>query len=56
MNSEKMEMLVDGKALNDAGIKLDQSFCGCGYNANTRLMGQYDAMLYFINEIKGEVQ
>lgn len=56
MNSEKMEMLVDGKALNEAGIKLDQSFCGCGYNANTRLMGQYDAMLYFINEIKGEVQ
>ena len=39
--------------LNKAGVHLAQTFAGTGYNAGTEVYQDYDAAVYYIEEIRG---
>lgn len=52
MDSEVEDYKVSGACLNRAGIKLAQSFSGTGYEKNTRLFGDFDARVYYMEEMR----
>ncbi|MBO5460935.1 MAG: alpha-galactosidase [Ruminococcus sp.] len=52
MDSEKEDHFVSGSVLNHAGIELAQAFAATGYEKNTRLYKDFDARVYFMEEIK----
>ena len=52
MDGAKEEVTVSGSLLNQAGIRLAQTFAGTGYNPGTDLYQDYDAAIYYMEEIK----
>ena len=53
LDGEKEDYTVSGSLLDSAGIELAQSFAGTGLGENTRVYQDFDARLYFMEEIKG---
>ena len=51
MDSEQEAYTVSGACLNRAGVKLAQSFSGTGFEKNTRLFQDFDACMYYIEEV-----
>ncbi len=51
MDGETEDYVLSGSVLMHAGIELAQGFAGTGYNPNTRLYQDFDARLYFMEEI-----
>lgn len=51
MDGEKEDSVVSGSVLNNAGLEVAQGFAALGYNENTRLYQDFDARLYFMDEI-----
>ena len=52
MDGAKEDYTVSGSVLNHAGIHTAHTFAGTGYNPGSELYQDYDAMMYFIEEIK----
>ena len=52
MDGEREDVEVSGACLNRAGVKLSQGFAGSGYEKNTRLYQDYDARMYFMEEVE----
>lgn len=52
MDGAKEDVTVSGSLLNKAGVRLAQTFAGTGYNANTEVYQDYDAAIYYMEEIK----
>ena len=52
MDGAVEDYTVSGSLLNHGGIHLAYTFAGTGYNAGTDLYQDYDAMTYYIEEIK----
>jgi alpha-galactosidase len=52
MEGEEEEYTARGDLLMYGGIKLKQRFIGTGYNANTRLMGDFSSRLYVLHKEK----
>ena len=48
MPGDKEEMLVSGRTLMRAGIKLRQGFSGTGYDENVRLFHDFASRMYFM--------
>ena len=51
MDGEQESVEVSGACLNQAGVKLCQGFAGSGYEKNTRMYQDFDARMYFIEEV-----
>lgn len=52
MDGAKEDVTVSGSLLNKAGIHLSQTFAGTGYNPGTDLYQDYDAAIYYMEEIQ----
>ena len=52
MDGAKEDVTVSGSLLNKAGVRLAQTFAGTGYNAGTEVYQDYDAAIYYIEEIE----
>ena len=52
MDGAKEDVTVSGSLLNSAGMHLAQTFAGTGYNPGTDLYQDYDAAIYYMEEIK----
>jgi alpha-galactosidase len=52
MDGAKEDFVVSGALLNKAGMHLAQTFAGTGYNGGTELYQDYDAAIYYIEEVK----
>lgn len=52
MDGETEDYLVSGETLNNAGIKLTQSFGGTGYNNETRLYQDFASRMYFFEAVE----
>ena len=52
MDGEVEDYTVYGSLLNNAGIKLYQGFAGTGFNDRTRLMGDFESRLYFMEGVE----
>ncbi|MCF0114333.1 MAG: alpha-galactosidase, partial [Erysipelotrichaceae bacterium] len=52
MDGEVEEHVVNGGLLNRAGIKLSQAYNGTGYNTGTRLFSDYEARIYFMEQVE----
>jgi hypothetical protein len=55
MDGAKEDVTVSGSLLNKAGIHLAQTFAGTGYNAGTEVYQDYDAAIYYMEEINERV-
>lgn len=51
MDGERECVEVSGACLNQVGVKLSQGFAGGGYEKNTRLYQDFDARMYFMEEV-----
>ncbi len=51
-DGEQEYVEVSGACLNRVGVKLSQGFAGSGYEKNTRLYQDFDARMYFMEEIR----
>ena len=51
LDSEIEHYRVSGELLANAGIKLNQQFGGTGYNAETRVLGDFGSRLYIFKRI-----
>ena len=51
MDGETEDRIVTGALLNHAGVALAQGFAGTGYGGNTRLYQDFDARMYFVEEV-----
>ena len=52
MDGAKEDVTVSGSLLNKAGVRLAQTFAGTGYNAGTEVYQDYDAAIYYMEEIE----
>lgn len=52
MDGEMEDYTVYGSLLNNCGIKLCQGFAGTGFNDKTRLMGDFESRLYFVEVVE----
>jgi len=52
LDGETEDYTVSGSLLNEAGLELAQSFAGTGLGENTRVYQDFDARLYFLEEVK----
>lgn len=52
LDGETEDYLVSGSLLNEAGLELAQSFAGTGLGENTRVYQDFDARIYFMEEVK----
>jgi len=53
-SSEIESYLVNGDVLSYAGIKLNQKFSGTGFDASTRVVGDFGSRLYIIKKVNEE--
>lgn len=51
LDGEIEDLIVSGALLNKAGIELADRYAGTGFEKNTALYQEYDARLYYIEEI-----
>jgi len=51
MDGETEDYELTGEFLNEAGIALAQGFAGTGYGAQTRLYQDFEARMYFMEEV-----
>lgn len=52
MPGEKEDYLVSGSLLNNAGVKLKQGFCGCGFNENVRFFQDSASRVYRMEQVQ----
>lgn len=51
MSGEKEDYTVSGELLNNAGIRLSQTFVGTGMGENTGLFTDFDSRVYFLKKV-----
>ncbi len=51
LDGEKEDYVVSGSFLENAGVKLAQSFAGTGFGENTAIYQDYAARMYFMEEV-----
>ena len=51
MPGECEDFVASGDTLNNAGVKLAQSFVGTGYNEQVRYFPDFGARLYFAEKV-----
>lgn len=51
MDGEQECVEVSGACLNQNGVKLSQAFAGSGYGKNTRIYQDFEARMYFMEEV-----
>lgn len=52
LDGEVEDYTVPGAVLNHAGVHLASAFCGTGYNPDTRMSRDYDARVYYMEEVR----
>ena len=51
LDGEKEDKVVSGAVMNRHGVPLAQNYAGTGYGQNTALYQDYDARIYFMEEV-----
>ena len=51
LDGEIEDVTVSGSLLNHAGIVLNDGYAGTGFNSNTAIYQDYDARIFFIEEV-----
>lgn len=51
LDGEKEDKVVSGAVMNRYGVPLAQNYAGTGYGQNTALYQDYDARIYFMEEV-----
>lgn len=54
MDGETEDYVVSGSLLNNAGVKLKQGFCACGYNNNVRFFQDSASRVYRMEHVEVE--
>ena len=56
MTSRDEHCLVSGDVLAYGGVRLNPQFCGTGFTADVRVLGDFGSRLYHIVRIEKEVK